>query len=280
MRLLALCSVLLVPSFLLAQALPTDEAGAIDYLSEKGVTIKQDSAGHAVQLMSSGKPAMTAEEYQLIGMLPHLERMGINGAPLSKEEWKFLKKLPNLKTLSIWHCAQFAELEAFSGLPVESLTIGGCMGLRNLNRDNPEQLRHAVTTLHDLPKIKKLSLYHSPLLPDDAHLKHVAKAFPTLEELRVDFAAPRGTEITITPAGLEALQELPLKVLYIEHVQDFTPEHFRAIAGIKTLEALLIDARRTPVPTKALETFGELRPEVQVVVAKQGDNRPPRAKRK
>ena len=40
------------------------------------------------------------------------------------------------------------------------------MGLRDLEKDNADGLRHAITTLHDLPKLKKVSLYHSPLAPD------------------------------------------------------------------------------------------------------------------
>ncbi|MEQ8791903.1 MAG: hypothetical protein RIC55_36940 [Pirellulaceae bacterium] len=260
-----------------AQSLPTDEAGAIEYLSAKGVSITKDADGHAVRLMSAGKPAMTADEYRLIGLLTHLEQMGLNAAPLNDEQWGFLKSLPKLKTLSIWHGAKFATLEPFSGLPVESLTIGGCMGLRDLNKDDAKKLRHAVTTLHELPKLKRANLYHSPLAPDDTHLAHLAEQFPTLEDLRLDFSAPRGSETTISPKGLETLQKLPLAVLNLENAQTFTADHFAAIAGIKRLEALLIDARRSPAPTAGLAAFKKLRPDVQVVVAEPGDTGPPRA---
>lgn len=263
-----------------AQALPTDEAGAIAYLAGKGVSITKDAEGHAVRLMSSGKPAMTAEEYRLIGLLTHLEQMGINGAPLGDGEWGFLKSLPKLKTLSIWHGRNFATLEPFSSLQVESLTIGGCMGLRDLNKDDADKLRNAVATLHDLPKLKKASLYHSPLAPDDSHLAHIARQFPTLEDLRLDFKAPRGSETTITPAGLEPLQKLPLKVLNLENAQSFTAEHFAAIAGIKSIEALLVDARRSPAPEQGLAAFRKLRPDVEVVVAGPDAQGPPRVKRK
>jgi hypothetical protein len=171
-------------------ALPTDEAGAIAYLTEKGVTITKNAEGHAASLKAPGKPALTAEEYALIGQLTSLEQMGINGAPLADGEWGFLKSLPKLKQLAIWHSAGFGSLEPFSGLPVESLTIGGCMGLRDLNRSAKTKLRNALTTLHDLPNLTKGNWYHSPLVPDDTHLAHIAAQFPKLTDLRLDFAAP------------------------------------------------------------------------------------------
>jgi hypothetical protein len=221
---------------------------------------------------------MTAEEYQLIGLLTHLEQMGINAAPLADDEWRFLKSLPKLKSLAIWHGKGFATLEPFSGLPVESLTIGGCMGLRDLNKD-ADMLRHAVKTLHDLPNLKRVSLYHSPLSPDDSHLAHVAKSFPKLEDLRLDFAAPRGSKSTITPQGLRQLQQLPLKVLTIENAGSFSKEHLAAIAGVKTLQALLVDARKKPAPVEAIAAFKKLRTDVEVVVAGPDSKGPPRAKR-
>ena len=263
-----------------AKTLPTDEADAIQYLSDKGLDIKRDENGHAIGLMSPGKQPMTAEEYQLIGLLTHLEQMGINGAALDENEWEFLKSLPNLKSLSIWHCKGFATLEPFSGLPVESLTVGGCMGLRDLNKDDAGKQRNAMTTLHDLPNLTRGNWYHSPLAPDDAHLIHIAKEFPKLESLRLDFNAPRGSETTITPAGLAALQNLPLTVLNLENAGSFTAEHFEAIAGIKTLEALLVDARKKPAPNKAIAAFKKVRPNVEVVIAGPDAKGPPRVKGK
>ena len=130
-----------------ADALPQDESEAIAYLSKKGVAITKDADGHAIRLMSSGKPAMTAEEYQLIGLFKHLEQASLNAAPLNGQEWGFLQKLPNLKRLSIWHGSQFATLEPFNQLPVESLTIGGCTGRRDLKKPNPAQLLDAAKTL-------------------------------------------------------------------------------------------------------------------------------------
>lgn len=263
-----------------AEDIPTDEAGAIAYLKAKGVAITQNAEGHAVRLMSSGKPALTSDEYQLIGLLTQLEQVGLNAAPLTDSEWGFLKALPNLKTLAIWHGSGIASLKPFSGLPVESLTIGGCMGLRDRNKDQPEQLRHAIKTLRDLPKLKKVNLYHSPLAPDDSHLAHIASEFPTLVDLRLDFAAPRGSETTITPAGLAHLQRLPLTVLNMENAQSFTPDHFKIIAKIPSLTALLIDARRSPAPTEGITLFRELRPDVEVVVAGPDDTGPPQLKKR
>lgn len=279
-RLVTLFSVLAFAADAFAQSFPTDEAGAIKYLSAKGIDIKTDDAGHAVRLMSSGKQKMGAEDYQIIGLLTYLEQMGINAAPLAEDEWGFLKKLPKLKSLSIWHGKGFATLEPFSGLPVESLTIGGCMGLRDLNKGKPDRLRNAVTTLHDLPNLKRGNWYHSPLAPDDSHLAHIVKNFPTLEDLRLDFAAPRGSETSITPEGLASLQKLPLKVLNIENASSFTKKHLEAIAGIKTLRALLVDARKKPGPVEAIDALRELRPDVDVVIAGPDAKGPPRVPRK
>jgi len=80
-----------------------------------------------VNLKAPGKPALTAEEYALIGQLTSLEQMGINGAPLGDGEWGFLKSLPKLKQLAIWHSAGFGSLEPFSGLPVESAAAWACV---------------------------------------------------------------------------------------------------------------------------------------------------------
>lgn len=261
-------------------ALPTDEAGAIAYLEGKGVSIMKNAAGQATRLMSSGKPALSVAEYQLIGRLRHLEQMGLNASPLQEGEWGFLRELPGLKQLSIWHGSGFATLEPFSGLRVESLTIGGCMGLRDKNRDHPDRLRHAIKTLRDLPNVRRANLYHSPLAPDDSHLAHLVEQCPKLEDLRLDFTAPRGSTTTITPAGLAVLQRRSITTLSLENAQTFTPEHFQAIAGIKSLRALLVDSRRTPVPAEGLAAFQRARPDVEVAVAAEGASGPPQLKRK
>ena len=263
---------------LLLAALPSDEPGVIAYLTAKEVSITRDDAGHAVKLTSSGSPPLSAEEYQLIGLRTNLEELGLNGAPLTDDQWGFLKMLSKLKKLSIWHCGKFGGLEPFSGLPVESLTIGGCMGLRDLNKEDAAKLRNAITTLHDLPNLKRANIYHSPLAPDDAHLRHVAKSFPQLADLRLDFGSPRGSKTAITPQGLASLQSLPLTVLSIENAHDFTPEHFEAIAGIKTLKAMLVDSRKQPAPVEGVAAFQKRRPDVEVVISQPGDTGPPRVK--
>ena len=276
-----LSAVLSLPSWAegpLLRDLPTDETSAVEYLSARGVDIKTDDHGRAVRLMSSGKEGLSAEEYGLIGLLQHLEQVGINGAPLTEDEWDFLRMLPQLESLSIWHGKGFSNLEPFSNLPVESLTIGGCMGLRDLNRRQPRRYRDVIMTLHDLPNLKRGNWYHSPLAPNDSHLAHLASAFPKLEYLRLDFAAPRGSETTISPAGLAVLRRLPLTVLNLENAHTFTPEHFETIASIKTLESLLIDARRSEVPSEAVNAFRQRRPDVQVVIAGPDAKGPPRAK--
>lgn len=275
-----LLSLIAWPSLLAAQTLPTNEADVIKYLSGKGLDIKLNDAGHAVRLMSSGKPVMTAEEYQLIGLLVHLEQMGLNAAPLGGDEWGFLASLPNLKSLSIWHGKGFANLEPFCGLPVESLTIGGCMGLRDLNKENSERQRDAIMTLRDLPNLKRGNWYHFPLMPDDSHLKHIANQFKQLEDLRLDFAAPRGFETTVTPDGLAHLEKLPLKVLNLENAGGFSKEHLAVIAKIETLETLLFDARKKPALIQAIEAFRKLRPDVAVVIAGPDAKSPPRVPRK
>jgi len=261
------------------QALPTDEAGAIAYLTGRGVEIVKDADGHATRLMSQGKTPLSAAEYALIGRLTHLEQVGLNAAPLTDGEWGFLRSLPRLKRLSIWHGHHFAGLGQFSGLPVEQLTIGGCMGLRDLHKEDPAAFRDAILTLKDLPNVTRLSVYHSPLLPGDEHVAHVVANCPKLESLMIDFAAPRGMATTVTPAGLAALQKLPLTSLSLENVTTFTPAHFEALAAIGTLDELLIDARRSPVPPEDLAAFTTARPDVAVAVAQPGDAGPPRVAR-
>lgn len=277
---LIVLAIVLSNALLQAQVLPTDEAGVIAYFTEKGLRISKDKEGHAVALMSSGKPVMSVEEYQLIGKLKHLKQMGLNSSPLVEGQWGFLRELPKLGRLAIWHGHHFASLKPFCGLKVESLTIGGCMGLRNLNKDTPERHRDALRSLRDLPNLRKINVYHSPNAPTDAHLTHIVKQFPKLEEIKTDFASPRGFEPAITPKGLAALQKLKLKVLHVENAHSFTAEHYKALAGIKTLEALLIDARRKAMAEDGVNVLRKLRPDVDVVVTQPGDEHPPRVKRK
>ena len=261
-------------------ALPTDEAGAIAYLTGKGLTITKNTEGRAVTLKSSGRPPMTAEEYALIGKLTQLEDVNFNASPLGDGEWGFLKALPKLKSLAIGHSGNFSTMEPFSGLPLESILVGGCVGLRDLNRGDKDKLRHAVKTLHRLPNLKSLSLYHSPIVVDDAHLSHIAEQFPLLETLRIDFAPLAGLQVAITPAGLAALQTLPLTTLKVEGLKDFTAAHFQAIAGIKSLKTLSVDTRRQPVNEDAIAAFKQARPDVEIVASQPGDKTAPQVKKK
>ena len=263
------------------ESLPDDEAGVIAYFEKAGDRITLDEEGHAVKLFSGGKPPHSTEALQLIGKLTHLEQLALNAPQAGDEEWEFLHELKNLNQLTIWHCKTFRSLAPFSGLSIEGLTIGGCMGLRDLNRENPEKQRDAVLTLRDLPRLKRLNLYHSPVTPGDAHLAHLAKEFPLLEDLKLDFQAPRGTEASLTPEGLAGLQGLPIAVLTVENVGGFTPEHVEAIAKIDSLEAFLIDVRKKPVETTPLvEAMKRVRPDVEVVVAGPEAEGPPRRSRK
>ena len=261
-------------------ALPADEAGAIAYLTGKGLTITKNADGHAVTLKSSGQPPMTAEEYALIGKLTQLEEINFNASPLGDGEWGFLKALPKLKSLAIGHSGKFSTMEPFSGLPLESILVGGCVGLRDLNRSDKGKLRNAVTTLHSLPNLKSLTLYHSPVVLDDAHLAHLTAQFPLLESLRIDFAPLAGLQSGITPAGLAALQKLPLSTLKVEGLKDFTAAHFQAIAGIKSLKTLSVDTRKQPANTEAIAAFKTARPDVEVAVSQPGDKGPPQVKKK
>jgi hypothetical protein len=266
---------------MLRAELPTDEAGVIAWFEEAGARVSKNEEGHAVKIFSGGKPPHSSEELQMIGKLVHLEQIALNSPQASNEEWGFLQQLPQLKNLTIWHCKTIQSLEPFSDLPIESLTVGGCMGLRDLNKESPESQRDAVLTLTALPNLRSVNLYHSPTLSNDEHIHHLTTRFPGLTEVKIDVAAPRGFETSVTPAGLASFQKLPVEVLSIENASRFTEAHIEAIAGIKTLEALLLDCRKNAFDTTPLtEAMKKLRPEVEVVVAKEGDPGPPRRSKK
>lgn len=223
--------------------LPSDEAGVIGFFQERGDRVTLDDNGHAVKLFSSGKPELSIAELQLIGKLTHLEELALNAAKAGDDDWGFLQRLTRLRLIRIWHGHYFSSLAPFAGIQAEDILFGGCMGLRNLNQDDPDKLRNAALTLRDFPKVKTLSLYHSPLTPDDSHLAHLAhlvEEFPGLTDLRVDFAAPRGQEINITPKGLAGLSKLKLTRFAVENSEGLTPAHFAALAEIETLETLHI----------------------------------------
>lgn len=261
--------------------LSTEEADIIALFEQAGARVTKSEAGNAVKVFSGGKPAHSVEELQLLGKLKHLEQIALNNPVAGNDEWSFLKDLPALKTLTIWHCKTFSTLAPFSGLQIESLTIGGCMGLRDLNREYPEKQRDTVLTLTDLPELKAINLYHSPLLPGDEHIAHLANHFPKLEDVKIDVKAPRDSETTITPEGLAVLSALPLKVLSLENIDAFTPAHMEVIAGFENLEALLIDCRKSSMdPTPLVNAMREVNPDLEIVVAEKGASRPPQRVRK
>ncbi|MDF1739604.1 MAG: hypothetical protein P1U86_10630 [Verrucomicrobiales bacterium] len=271
----------LIPAILCTPALADDESSVIAHFEKAGARITKNSDGHSIKLMSGGRPPHSLAELQSLKALSHLEELALNDPVAGDDDWDFLRNLPHLKKLTIWHCKTIQSLKPFSGLQIESLTVGGSMGLRDLNKENPGDHLNAVLTLTDLPNLKSVNLYHTPLLPHDEHLAHLASEFPTLEEVKIDCTAPRGFEIAITPAGLAELGKLPLKLLSIENISFFTDEHVRAIAGIKTLEVLLIDSRRVPFDTSNLETvLAKTRPDIEIQIAREGAKAPPTRSRK
>ncbi len=264
-----------------ADELPSDEAGIIALFQKAGARLTLNDSGHVTKLFSGGKPEHSVAELQLIGTLPYLEQIALNSPTATNADWGFLHDLPNLKQLTIWHCKTIQSLEPFSNLGIEALTVGGSMGLRNLNQEDPQKQHDAVLTLTGLPNLLRLNLYHTPQVSNDAHLAHLAKEFPKLVDLKIDLNAPRGFETAITPEGLGVLQKLPLTILSLEHANSLTPAHMEVIAGIETLEALLIDARRNTFDTAPLvETLQNLRPELEVVIAGEDAIGPPQRSRK
>ena len=142
---------------LLLTAVPASESDTIQFFQDRGDRVTTDDDGHATKLFSGGKPELSVEDLQRIGDLVHLEELAINAPPANDTQWGFLKSLPKLRKLTIWHGHHFQNLTAFNGLPVESIAFGGCMGIRNLNKENPDAHRNAATTLTDLPNLKSLT---------------------------------------------------------------------------------------------------------------------------
>jgi len=56
--------------------------------------------------------------------------------------------------------------------------------------------------------------------------------------------------------------------------------HFQAIAGIKSLKTLTVDARKQPANEDAVTAFKQARPDVEVAVSQPGDKGPPQVKKK
>ncbi len=268
-------------AMLWSPAIADDESTVIAQFEKAGARITKNPEGHAVKLMSGGNPPHSLAELQSLHSLTHLEELALNAPAAGDNDWDFLRELEQLRKLTIWHCKTIPSLKPFSGLKIESLTVGGSMGLRDLNRETPEDHLNAVLTLTDLPNLKSIYLYHTPLLPHDEHLEHLVSEFPKLEEVKIDCAAPRGFEVSITPAGLAKLGELPLTLLSFENIDFFTEEHIEAIAGIKTLEVLLIDCRKNPFDTSDLEAvLAKHRPDIEIQIAGEGAKGPPTRSRK
>jgi len=278
-RIIAAClGILLSASFGHCIAAPSVEEAVTAAIFEKyGARITRNDSGRVVKLFSGGNPPFSVEDLQEIANFKWLEELALNAPEAGDDDWGFLHTLTHLRKLTIWHGKHFSTLKPFSGLPIESLTVGGCMGLRDLNKEQPEKQRDAVLTLTGLPQLKALSLYHSPLAPTDIHLAHIVIHFPLLEDLRLDFNAPRSFETTTSPSGIASLKKLPLKVLSLENVNGFTPEHMKAIASIETLESLLIDARKNPFDAAPLvAAVRSIRPGLDIQVAGADAKGPPR----
>ncbi len=241
-------------------------ADPVPTLTKLGFSVHKDRSGKTIRLMGKSGKDLSPADYGLIGKLKTLESIGLNATTLKDSEWGFLHELPKLKRLAIWHAKGISSLKPFSGLQVEGLTVGGSMGLRDNHLKDVAKHRDAVLTLKNLPNLKALSLYHTPLTPDDSHIAHIVNEFPTLEDLRLDFATPRTTEVNITPAGLARLQSLPLTKLTIEKIQPLNPKHMEAIAGIKTLKTLVLDARKKAIDPSLIKAVADLRPELNIDV--------------
>lgn len=269
-----LCSLVVLAA---SAASHSGEASAIALFEESGARLTRNEEGQVTKLFSGGKPPHSVGDLQRISDFEKLEELALNAPAAGDGDWGFLHDLPNLRKLTIWHGKHFSSLEPFSGLGIEALTVGGCMGIRDLNKDRPERQRDVILTLTNLPNLTFLNLYHSPLAPRDEHLAHIVENFPKLTELRLDFNAPRGFQKATTAAGLTKLQSLPLRILSLENIDAFTPGHMKAVAGIETLEHLLIDARKNPFDTGPLVTVvREVRPDLDIQVAGAEAKGPPR----
>lgn len=252
------------------------EATVSATLEKAGDRLSRDSDGHVTKIFSGGKEPHSIATLQSLGKLTHLKEIALNNPQGGNDDWAFLHDLPELEVLTIWHCHTIRSLAPFSHLPIQKLTVGGCMGIRDLNKENPDAQRDSILSLVDLPNLTYLNVYHSPVLPDDKHLAHIAKEFPKLETLKIDFAAPRGSEINITPQGLKVLQALPLQMISMENAKFFTPDHIAALCGIPTLQAILIDARRDDFDPSVLQAkVKELRPDVTFAFSGKDNPNPP-----
>jgi hypothetical protein len=235
-----------------------------------------NESGEAITFSLYGEAKLSVADFQRLGELRSLEQLAVNAPPAGDEDWGFLRDLPKLRKLTIWHCKAISSLAAFSDLKIEGLTVGGSMGIRDLNKDKPARQLDAVLSLRGLPNLTYLNLYHSPLLPHDRHLAHIALTFPKLEELKIDIKAPRGAKTEVSPDGLRTLKARPLRTLSIEHLTPLTADHMRAIAEIATLRVVLLDGRRDDIdPAPLVLSLKTARPDLDVQAAAKGDKNPP-----
>ncbi len=81
----------------------------------------------------------------------------------------------------------------------------------------------------------------------------------------------------LTAKGVEINKSADGKItrLMVKDGGKLTAEHFKAVAGIKTLKTLLIDARKQAVQEDAVDAFRQARSEVAVAMSKPGDQTPP-----
>ncbi len=158
-----IATLLILSIFATVSPIRADEAAVIELFNKRGDRVTLDDSGHAIKLFSGGKPELTMKELASIGDLTHLEEIAINAAPAGNDDWGFLKKLTKLKKLTIWHGHHFSNLEPFCGLQIESLLLGGCMGLRDLNKEEtgkPTKCNPKPARLTQTEKSDSLSFPH------------------------------------------------------------------------------------------------------------------------
>jgi len=144
--------------------------------------------------------------------------------------------------------------------------VGGCSGLRELNKENRDAAHAGMMALIDLPNLRELSLNHCPSIWDDSILSHIIESFPRLRHLSVDLRPMPGFETAITPEVLRRLSSLPLESLVLEVLQTLEAGHFLAIGSIPTLKTLALNRGRQPFDERPLAQLREKRPDLIIEV--------------
>jgi hypothetical protein len=253
----AVTAAVLVALILLAAPLRADDRAYAEELKAAGHSVKVEKDGTLSAITFAKSEKLTDADYEKLGTLTGLkkltfygdctmtdvtlEELAANGTALSDDGFKEFARLPNLRSLTIWHL----------GWKQKSLTGAGfahlaaCPKLERFNFSGSTVGNDGLTALTKVKTLTEVVCYHTRITDDG--LKAL-KELPKLAAVNV------GAQFSLRlgDAGLATLCDIPTleRVTYGETVLTY-PGSLGRLKQLKGLKELTLD--KTDVPAADVE---------------------------